>query len=109
MTPSILERAVTYAINENGAGDKTIVTVESGKRWVVFACCIVAGGAGTIEVKSGATAVTGEIDVSTTVLQFGVGGTEPIWTARALGDDLVFTTVGAVDFDGWVLVGLMDK
>jgi len=109
-TTNIINRATTYAVNENGAGDKTIITVPAGRLFVVFACYVVASGAGTIEVKSGATAITGELDVSATVpLSFGIGGSTPIWKGRALGDDLVFTTVGAVDFDGWVLAAEVDQ
>jgi len=105
----LVKVAVTYPVNVNGASSHTIVNVGAGKRFIVFACCLVAGAAATVEVKSGATAITGEIDLTTAPIQFGVGGGVPLWTGRALGDDLVFTTIGAVDFDGWVLVAEVDQ
>jgi hypothetical protein len=109
LTTSIITRATTYAVKANGAGDTTVITVGAGKKFVVFACYVVAGGAATIEVKSGATAITGEIDLSATVpMAFGIGGSTPIWIGRGDGDDLVFTKVGAVDFDGWVLGAEVD-
>jgi hypothetical protein len=100
----------TYPVNVNGAANHTIITVPAGQRFVVFAAYVVSGGAATVEVKSEATAITGELDVSATApLSFGIGQSEPLWIGRALGDDLVFTTVGAVDFDGWVLAGLTSQ
>ena len=99
----------TTAINVNGAASHTILSVPVGKKFVVFACYVVAGGAATVEVKSQASALTGELDVSATApLNFGVGMEFPIWLGLASGDDLIFTTVGAVDFDGWVMTALVD-
>ena len=106
----LIQKATTYAINSNGAGDTTIITVGAGKRFVVFAFYLVTGGAATAEIKSGATAITGELDVSATApLSFGVGGSAPIWIGRAVGDDLVMTKAGAFDFDGWVLAAEVDQ
>lgn len=102
-----LQALKTYKINVNGAASHTIIAATAGKKWVVYACGIVAGGAATFEVKSGTTAVTGEIDVTTTPLFFSCSGF-PLWTGELTNEALVFTTTGAVDFDGWVLAALID-
>lgn len=109
LTPFQVESLRTYPIDGTGAVTHTIVTPAAGQRWVLFYLVVTAQGATNLQLLSGATALTG-----TQAIDFTAAGTAthsnggfPIATGRVAGEALNIASSGAVDVDGWALVGMV--
>lgn len=108
---SLILRGVTQAINftAGGAGDTTVRVIGAGKRFVIFYLHLASSATATLIVKSGATAITGEIALTSSIVYDFESGGSPVLCGTAVGDDLIFTMSAAANIDGWAYMAEIDQ
>lgn len=104
--PWLSSRTKSVAVNIAGSGDNTVHTVTSGTRFVVYYIWLQAEAAVTITFKSGAsTSISGAIDFALAAEKsWGAGGI-PALRGNAVGDNFIINLSGAVQVNGFALVG----
>jgi hypothetical protein len=108
MNTSEHRELMTYPVDNSGAATFTVMTATPGKRWVIYGMTLRASAAMSVQILSGATAVTGPLAITFTaagMISFENAGGEALIVGRDGGDTLDLTQSAAGDLDGWITVG----
>jgi hypothetical protein len=89
-----------YVIDKNTAADHVLLAVQDGKRFCITYLRIRAVGPVNVTFKSGSTVISGPHVFSGAGELIWSNGGQPIFRARATGDDFVMTLSGAVAVQG---------
>ena len=114
---TLIENAQTVAI-ESSADPIEIFPATPGKRWVCYRLQLESstGSNSIITVKSGTTAITGNLDLKansflrftgTNVGDFGYG--MPLFCGRKLGESMSITNSVPAAISGWATIALFDN
>jgi hypothetical protein len=101
---AIFDRARTVPINVATAADHTLHTPQSDRRWMLLDLYLQAEGNVDATFKSGSTAVSGAIALTTSLIIDRANQGLPIMAGRTAGQALVLTLSGAVQVNGWATV-----
>lgn len=97
--------ADSYAI-DSAAASITVYSVPAGRKFVIYDLCLQVEADGTLQLKSGATNITGPINLLAATqppLRIANAGF-PIFRGRGDGDDFIIANAGTVQVNGWVLL-----
>ena len=96
----------SVAINTASSGDNTIHTTTSGKRFLVYHVWIQAEGAVDVTFKSGAgTSLSAPISFAANAEKGWSFSGVPVLRGNAVGDTFIINLGGAVQVNGFALVG----
>ena len=103
---SLSAMAKSVAVNIAGSGDNTVHTTTAGKRFVVYHVWLQAEAAVDITFKSGAsTSLSGPLAFAINSERGWISSGVPIFRGNAVGDNFVINLGGAVQVNGFALVG----
>lgn len=103
---TLASRGRTVAVNISSSGDNTVHTVTSGTRFVIYHLWLQAEAAVEVTLLSGATAISGQIEFAVDAEKQWQGhGGMPVFVGRAIGNNFIINLGGAVQVNGFALVG----
>ena len=103
--PSLSASAKSVAVDIASNGDNTVHTVTAGKRFVIYHLWLQAEAAVEIKVKSGSTSLSAPLNFAINAERGWISDGVPIFRGNAVGDNFVINLSGAIQVNGFALVG----
>ena len=102
---TISSNSKSVAVNIASSGDNTVHTTTAGRRFIVYHLWLQAEGAVDITFKSGATVLSAPLSFALNAERGWISSGVPILRGNAVGDNFVINLGGAVQVNGFALVG----
>lgn len=100
---TFLEESFTVNVDVNAAGPTTLYAAVADRRWVATAIVLVASGAVTVQLNSGANKMAGPMALAANVPLVVVGdAASNVFRAKNVNEALTITLGGATQVGGWI-------